>query len=122
VTEVLAPVAIVNLVLKTKFSFGNELDVQDGLAELFTRNRVPFEREVVLSPADRIDFLLENGLGVEVKIDRSLTSVTRQLFRYAKDDRIQSLLLVTSRVRLLNMPSMLCGKPVLTVELLRSVL
>jgi len=113
---------VVDVLRSTKFAFATELDVQDGLGVLFVRERIDFEREVVLSPTDRIDFLLSDGIGIEVKIDRSLTSVTRQLFRYAKHERISTLILVTSRIRLLNLPSQLNGKPLLAIDLLRSVL
>lgn len=53
------------------------------------------EREVCLNVADRIDFLVGN-VGVEVKVKGAVGEVTRQLFRYAKSDRISSLLLVTT--------------------------
>lgn len=113
---------VADVIGNTRFAFTTELDLQEGLVQLFEMRKFAFEREAVLSPTDRIDFLLPDGIGVEVKIDRSLTSVTRQLFRYAKHDRISGLILVTSRIRLLNLPSQLNGKTVLAVDLLRSVL
>lgn len=77
------------------------------------------EREVALSTKDRIDFLVGDRLvtvGIEVKIGGSFADVTRQLYRYAEHDRIDGLLLVTSKRALIKVPEAISGKPVRSVH------
>lgn len=83
-----------------RFPFMPEAVLQDGIASTLAAAGVAFERELALSRQDRIDFFVpEIGLGVEVKVDGAISSVTRQLHRYAQHERILSLLLVTTRMR-----------------------
>jgi len=89
----------------------NELELQDGLALVMRRAGLVFERELILSPKNRIDFLID-GIGIEVKVDGGLSAVARQLQRYMAEPRITSLLLVTARSQLKHgLPSVLGGKP-----------
>jgi hypothetical protein len=74
--------------------------------------RAQFSREVKLSAAERIDFLMADGLGIEVKVKGSLSDVTRQLHRYAQITEIKSLLLVTTKARHLEAPRSLNGKTI----------
>ena len=83
------------LLLGSTFHFQNEADLQEGFAMLLTAHGVPFQREVRLSKKDRIDFLVDGGLGVELKVAMSAASVLRQLHRYAEHEEIAALLLVT---------------------------
>jgi hypothetical protein len=75
------------------------------------------ERKLRQRGKDRIDFLIGGEVGAEVKIDGSLTEVTTQLHRYAQSDRVKALVLISSRMRLDNMPSTLNGKPLRVVTL-----
>jgi hypothetical protein len=95
-----------------RFRSTSEHDVQLGIGAVLDFERVAFRREVVLSRSDRIDFLLEGGLGIEVKVDSSHTAVLRQLNRYASHVGVAALLLVTTRSKHIDMPSELQGKPV----------
>jgi hypothetical protein len=81
---------------------------------------IAHEREVVLSRAERIDFLLVGGIGIEVKIGMSISALTRQLFRYANLEAIRALVVVVTSNRLSNLPREINGKPVLTVLLQRA--
>lgn len=104
------------------FRFSHESDLQTGIAQLLTSLSVPFRREVVLSPKDRIDFLLSEKVGIEVKIDMSLAAVTRQLWRYVDFPEIERLILVTTRQRHTQVPDEMKGKPIRTVYLVNSFL
>lgn len=77
----------------------------------------PVEREVRLDAHDRIDFLTASGIGVEVKVDGSLSEVTRQLHRYAQHDRIRALVLATTKAKHIPVPRELSGKPVCVVHM-----
>lgn len=100
-----------------RYTFTDEKELQTALADALGRAGLVFQREVVLSPRDRVDFLLEPGVVVEVKIDGGLSDLTRQLYRYAQLERVQALVVVTSRARLVNVPGTMNGKPALVVEL-----
>jgi hypothetical protein len=107
-----------------KFRFQNEKDLQIGVASILSQFG-DFQSEVWLNPKDRIDFLIQ-GIGVEVKCNDSaggvsLSSVTRQLWRYAQSDRIQSLILVTTRSKHVDLPSIILKKPLTVIYLINSV-
>jgi hypothetical protein len=88
--------AIAKLVREQKFRYRNEIELHRGLSMLFTLAGLSVEQEVMLTPADRIDFLIL-GVGIEVKVKGSTPRVADQLRRYAQHPRIQQLVLVTSR-------------------------
>lgn len=111
---------LARLLTSASFRYQNERELQDAIEALLLAKQVSYEREVVLSPKDRIDFLV-GAIGVEVKIDSSLPVVQRQLWRYAEDPRIASLILVTSRAKHKQLPTAILGKPVLVVHLFASI-
>ena len=85
--------------------------MQQSLEEELTRAGIAFEREVRLSPADRIDFLI-GKIGVEMKTNGSFVEVVRQLQRYSTHERIGSLMLFTTSPKLLQMPRSIGSKRV----------
>lgn len=94
------------------FTFGNEAELQAGIATALQSGGVAFDREVVLGVGDRIDFVV-GSIGVEVKLKASTNAVIRQLHRYAQVEALSSLLLVTSSLRLASaVPHELNGKTV----------
>ena len=93
------------------FNFTSELELQDGIGDVLRNNRVKHEREAQLGPRDRIDFLV-GSIGVEVKVGGGTAALIRQLHRYAQHETISELLVVTSRLRLRNIPAWLNGKRV----------
>jgi hypothetical protein len=103
-----------------RFNFGNEEEFQRGIAEAFKTMGIEYRREVVLTGKDRIDFMLADGLGVEVKIDGSISALTRQLHRYAQLEALKTLVVVVGRVRLTNLPSVMNGKSVHVIAVLRA--
>lgn len=109
--------AVIREIRNRKFNFTCENELQQGLAELLEELGVPHQREHSLTPTDRIDFLLERGVGIEIKIQESLTSVTRQLHRYAQCPEITHLILMTSRMAHRRMPATMNEKAVEVVYL-----
>jgi len=104
------------------FRFSDEKQLQAGIAQALAELKVEFLAEVVLTPGDRLDFLVEGGIAIEVKTNDSkggaaLSSVTRQLWRYAKLDAVKELVLVTTRSKHRDLPPDILGKPVHVVYL-----
>jgi hypothetical protein len=95
-----------------RYSFNDEKQLQVGISELLTKGDFVYRREAPLGEAGVVDFLLEGGLAIEVKVDGTWTGVVRQLHRYALRPEVRELLLVTSCNRHADMPETLAGKPV----------
>jgi hypothetical protein len=106
-----------SLLFRHRFRHASEKELQDGLAQVLSANRIAFTREHRLSADSVVDFMLEEGLALEVKTDGSQPEVLRQLHRYAQFDEVRALMLVTSRARLAQMPEELNGKPVFVIAL-----
>lgn len=110
--------AFVAFVRDLRFRWSDEEDLRDGLASALDAEGVSYERECVLGPGDRIDFLVDGGLGVEVKVATGISAVTRQLHRYSQHVRVVALVLFTPSARLpLMLPATLNGKVVLAASL-----
>lgn len=85
-----------------------ECDLQDALALAFHSAGFDVQREHWLGQGDRIDFYFPGtNVGVEVKCKGSLSSVTRQLFRYSLSSQIDSLVLCTTLVKHTRLPPVL---------------
>lgn len=102
---------VLRLLRSHRYQAGNERDLQEALLEVLST--IPgCERERIISPQDRLDFLLPGGIGVEVKIEGSLSALTRQLHRYAQRPEISALIVVTTQRRLARVPPRISGKHV----------
>lgn len=88
----------------------NEADMQGAVEKALQREGVLHRREVVQG-GDRIDFVVET-VGIELKVKGSVSTVTRQLFRYALWEDLTELLVVTSVGQHLGLPRQLNGKPI----------
>lgn len=73
-----------------------EKDFQDAVGEALTTRGVAFEREVDLGDGDRIDFMV-GEVGLELKMEGSTANVARQLQRYCRHERVQEIVLATTR-------------------------
>lgn len=88
---------IVALLTAHRYACVTEGEFQDAVAEVLRRASLVFEREVTLGGGDRIDFLVDGGIGLELKTQGTPIAIARQLQRYARHDRIVELVLVTTR-------------------------
>jgi hypothetical protein len=101
-----------------RFSYTNEAELQQGIERVLVASGHAFRREKHISRKNRPDFLLEDGVAVEVKIEGSLTAVLRQLSRYAEQESISAIVFVTTRaVQAMRIPKEFCAKPVRVVLL-----
>ena len=120
--------SIVKSIKGYSFAYTNEDELQRGIDRVFQQEDVSYEREFRLSDKDRLDFFvhsssvasdLRTGIAIEVKIDGTLTDLTRQVHRYMQDDLVEGVVVVTPKMRLARMPEEMNGKP-LGVALLSS--
>lgn len=75
-----------------------EADVSEAISQRLSGNGIRFEREAVLSPGCRVDFLTETGVAIEIKKGKPNTAVVaRQLDRYAASSRVTGIILVSER-------------------------
>jgi hypothetical protein len=118
VTSLERAAAVCALLGAYRFRAVNEAELQRGIETVLVEAGYKFTREKHLSRKDRPDFLLEDGVAIEVKIDGSLTAVMRQLSRYAEQPTVAVIVLVTTRAtQAVRIPQEFCGKPVRVVLL-----
>jgi hypothetical protein len=111
---------IVRLLTAHRFRWSNEAELQMGIAQVLAEAGISHEREAVLSGAGRIDFLLADGLGLEVKVDGAPAEVARQILAYAHHPRITALIVVTARAGTASLlPASSGGKEIHVVSLWR---
>lgn len=100
-----------------RFRGSREKDLQEALEGLLRANFSGVLREAQLEPGSIVDFLVSDVVAVEVKLDGSPMDVTRQLQRYAKNARVEAVVLVTTRAKHRAVPTALREKPVRVVWL-----
>jgi len=106
--------------LKTEFSkyrmtFGSELELQNQIAEILTRAGIAHQREHVLSPEDRPDFLVQT-IALEVKVGGSINSHLRQMQRYNRHATVAGTILICTKPFGQMMPETLAGKPIASIN------
>ncbi len=102
---------VVEEILAHRFHYVGEAELQDGIWTVLEEVGFGPRREVVLNVSDRIDFMV-GAIGIEVKVDGSLSAIIRQSMRYAKCPEIEELLIVTTLARHRRMPELINGKRV----------
>jgi hypothetical protein len=109
---------VLTVIRNTRLDLSDEKRTQADLAHALTAQGIAFEREVRLSAADIPDFMV-GDIAIEVKIRGARKmDIYRQLVRYAKHERVGSLILATNMT--MGLPEQLEGKPVFFVALGRA--
>jgi len=116
------PEAVLFAIGSYRYRHCNEEELQVALARALDRHEIPYEREVRLTRRDRIDFLCIGGVGIEVKVKGSANTASAQMLRYAKSERVASLILVTDREQAADQPLELNGKEVFVVRVMSGIL
>lgn len=93
-----------------RLPMGSELRLQNEIELILQQNGVQYLREHRFDPVDRIDFLV-GDVGIECKIGGSRANVLSQLTRYAEQDAVSGLILVSTRHTHRFSARELCGKP-----------
>ena len=102
------PAEIASLISKTPIVQSNEIAVQEKISELLSSHGVKHKREVVLGPGDRPDFMLEDGIVIEVKLKAGKRAIYRQCARYCEYDAVKGLILVSATA--MGFPEEINGK------------
>ncbi len=93
-----------------RFKQDTEAMLHEAIAQCMVLSKIKFRHEVRMNKKDRPDFLV-GDVAIEVKIDGSLSDLTRQASRYAQLDEIKEVLIITTRARHVEMPHQINGKP-----------
>jgi len=87
---------LIALIRSCRLDLSNEKQAQADVEQILIKAEIPYEREVRLTDTEIIDFLIE-GVGVELKLHGARKKeVYRQLCRYARHPRVDSLLLASN--------------------------
>ena len=107
---------VFEILKKFKFDVSNEYEVQKAIEAVLNQNGIVYKREFTLDRLNRVDFLIGNGMAIEVKIDGwSPMRIYKQLERYAKFDAVKEILLVSGQA--IHMPEKIKGKSVKVLKL-----
>lgn len=107
---------IASTITEHRFRYCTEAELQQGIHAALASCGLPVRREVRLSSADIVDFMV-GSVAIEIKVAGALGDVVRQLTRYARHDQVSDLVLVTTRAAHRAVPHDLAGTPVRTVWL-----
>lgn len=114
-----------SLIASHAFRFSSEYELQNGLEELFTKQSIQFKREVKLSSADIVDFVVyhkDGSIALEVKTQGTRNALLRQIGRYLQHDSITSAFVVGTPFWVRNLPEQLTGKSVYRHRILSGIL
>lgn len=113
---------LVRALRKVRYRLGTERRLQESVSEnlqaLVGENR--FKAEAKIGPRERIDFLVNGGIGIECKLKCGRRDIYRQLTRYAGCESINSLILITNTA--MGLPEAIDDVPLYYVSLGRALL
>ncbi len=94
-----------------------EYDLQAEIEKLFIDSEIRYEREYMLGPHNRVDFMtFKDCIAVEVKKGKpNKAGVIKQLLRYAEFDLVNGIILVVEKN--MDVPKTLNGKPCVSLGL-----
>lgn len=75
----------------------NEAQLELQVIGRLERAGIAFRRQYVASKKDRFDFLVGEGIVLELKVDGSTGMLLRQVERYAQYDYVTAILVITTR-------------------------
>lgn len=110
-----SPTKLAQILRSCRPRLGHEKLLQEDIEALFRENNVDFKREYVLGPGERVDFLVDGRIAVELKIKFPPRKTLRQIQRYATYDIVESIMLVSASA--VSMPAMWNEKPVYVINL-----
>lgn len=110
----MTPAELVQHLRRQRYRVGQEIWLQDDIETSLRFLQIAFEREARLAPGERIDFLVDGGIGIEAKTRCAPRQIFRQLERYAAIDAVTSLILITGTAT--GLPAAINNKPLFLVS------
>lgn len=105
---------------KHRSAIMQEKKLGDVVASALTALGLAFEREVRITPQDRLDFLLtDTGVAIELKKKTAGMDTFRQVGRYLEQQGVNGCIIIAMRVN--QITPVLNGKPISAVELWKYV-
>lgn len=72
-----------------------EWELQKQIADVLDKNKILYQKEYKLGPKNRVDFLVEGGVAIEVKKGRiPRNRLKEQIDRYASFDEVKQIVIV----------------------------
>lgn len=106
---------VVGALRKKRFILSDEKDLQNQIAEALHATAIDHQREVIIGARERVDFMVPDGIAIEVKIKGGKLAIFRQLKRYAESELVNEIILLSSVS--MGLPSTINGKPAHFVSL-----
>lgn len=103
------PEDIVRIIVSNPIVITNEKAVQEDISRLLDGAGIRHKREVRLSDGNVVDFMIEGGIAVEVKLKAAKREIFRQCERYCRHSQVNALVLVSGTP--IGLPADICGKP-----------
>ena len=103
------PAEVARIIRSTPLVLGGEKSVQEQLSRVLDEAGIRHKREVELAPGDIVDFMVEGGTAIEVKIKASKRDIYRQCKRYCGHPQVVALVLATATA--MGFPPEIDGKP-----------
>lgn len=108
------------------YRYGSETQLHEGIASVLTAEGIPFEHEVAVDARNRMDFLVNGVLAIEIKVDGSFAHAIAQVSRYSALDTVHGVLLAATpqwaRQTIVRAPGAFHGKPIAMAWLRRKAL
>lgn len=114
----MSPTDVIQLLSTRRFPLSSEKELQAEIAKALSAAGMEYKREYRLSEADVIDFMLPDGIGIEVKLRQQRSGILRQCERYCAHETLQGLILVSASA--MGLPPEIKGKPCWMVSLGRA--
>jgi hypothetical protein len=100
-----------------RFACHDEAELQAAVAQLLDGAGLGYRREVRLSSRDRVDFMVDGGVALELKVSTTGKDLLRQVLRYAEHQAVREIVIGSTTHHGLSLPDAANGKPVHTVHL-----
>jgi hypothetical protein len=88
---------IFSILSKYKFPVEDEKRLQGYIEDKLRENRIVYAREFFLDEHNIPDFIVGDGVVIEVKIKGSKRDIYAQILRYSKFDDVKSILVITNK-------------------------
>lgn len=101
--------SLMHVLRTTPFVIKDEKSVQSAIERVLKDHEITHRREVRLSDKDIVDFMIDGGIAIEVKIDGQKRAIYRQCERYCEHPAVERIVLMTAKT--MGFPSEIKGKP-----------